>query len=107
MGRRATSRSSSSRTLNELSLLQGKIVTTEEAVAMKMDTIRNRLLFINMLLTMIGLVVSVASLVGSFFGMNVPIPVSYSESPDAFRNILATTLGVTLGTLVTALFIFS
>mmetsp|Transcript_9182 Transcript_9182/g.19597 ORF Transcript_9182/g.19597 Transcript_9182/m.19597 type:complete len:565 (-) Transcript_9182:40-1734(-) len=57
--------------VNELDLLKGQITTTEEQISMMLDTIRNRLLYINTLLSVASLCVAVGSFVGSVFGMNL------------------------------------
>ncbi len=57
--------------VNELDLLKGQITTTEEQISMMLDTIRNRLLYINTLLSVASLCVAIGSFVGSIFGMNL------------------------------------
>jgi len=71
---------------NSLELLNGKIETTEELVEMKLDTIRNRLLFVNTVLTLIMLFVAVGSMVGSIFGMNLIN--GLESSPVAFKQVV-------------------
>ena len=75
---------------NALSLVAGQISTTEDYAARKSDTIRNRLLYTNMLISTMSLAVAMASFVGSIFGMNVPN--AYEESERAFRVIVLTTV---------------
>jgi Mg2+ and Co2+ transporter CorA len=75
---------------NSLELLSGQITTTEQLIDMKLDTIRNRLLFVNTVLSMIMLFVSAASLVGSIFGMNLIN--GLEDSPTAFRQVVIGTL---------------
>ena len=85
-------------TSNQLELLQGQVVTSEELMAMQMDTIRNRLLYMNMVLSVMMLTVSMGALVGSLFGMNL-------------RNNLEDEQGVfgkvVIGTLVGSVLFFS
>lgn len=76
---------------NALSLVQGQINTTEDYAVRKSDTIRNRLLYINMMISVLSLSVAVASFVGSVFGMNVIN--HYEDSPTAFRVIVFSTIG--------------
>jgi magnesium transporter len=76
---------------NALSLVGGQISTTEDYAARKSDTIRNRLLYINMLISIMSLAVAMASFIGSIFGMNVPN--DYEDSERAFRVIALTTVG--------------
>jgi magnesium transporter len=86
---------------NALTLVQGQISTTEDFAVRKSDTIRNRLLYINMMISILSLSVTAGSFVGSIFGMNVPIP--YEGNPDAFGIILGTTVG---GAVVLVVFLF-
>lgn len=76
--------------MNALVLLKGNIVNTEELVSLKMDTIRNRLLYINTVLAAISLSVAVASLIGSIFGMNLTNHIE--TDPTAFRTVVICTL---------------
>uniref|UniRef100_A0A7S1BUK9 Magnesium transporter n=1 Tax=Corethron hystrix TaxID=216773 RepID=A0A7S1BUK9_9STRA len=92
-------------TLNELRLLQGKIANTEEAVMMRMDTIRNRLLFINTMLTLLGLCVSIGSFVAGLFGMNVP-DITMEKVDDAFMKIIMTTMVSIVSLLVITISLF-
>ena len=85
---------------NALTLVQGQINSTEEFAIRKSDTIRNRLLYINMLISIMSLSVALASFVGSVFGMNVIN--HYEDSPTAFRVIVFSTLG---GAIFLVLFI--
>ena len=76
--------------VNALQLLQGKILTTEELVSLQMDTIRNRLLYINTLVSLISLCVGIGSFVGSIFGMNL---INHIETaPHAFIQIVVGTI---------------
>ena len=77
--------------VNELDLLKGQIMTTEEQISMTLDAIRNRLLYINTLLSVASLCVASGSFVGSLFGMNLINPLD--ESGTAFFS-------VTIGTCV-------
>jgi len=77
--------------VNELDLLKGQITTTEEQISMTLDAIRNRLLYINTLLSVASLCVSLGSFIGSIFGMNLT---NHLETqPTAF-------IRVTVGTIV-------
>ena len=75
---------------NSLELVSGQITTTEQLIDMKLDTIRNRLLFVNTVLSLIMLFVTAASVVGSFFGMNLYN--GLEEDPFAFRRVIVGTL---------------
>lgn len=77
--------------VNELDLLKGQIITTEEQISMQLDAIRNRLLFINTLLSVASLCVAIGSFVGSIFGMNLTNHIE--DHPTAFTR-------VTIGTVV-------
>jgi len=75
---------------NTLDLMQGQIDTASELVDQKLDSIRNRILFANMIISVLSLCVASASLVGSLFGMNV---INYLEdSENAFKVITTSTL---------------
>ncbi|CAJ1910601.1 unnamed protein product [Cylindrotheca closterium] len=87
---------------NALNLVQGQVNTTEEFVIRKSDGIRNRLLYINMLVSLLSLAVGGASFVGSMYGMNVPNPMEDDES--AFEFLASITIGGSL-TFVVIVFI--
>ena len=90
---------------NQLDLLKGNVATSEELMAMQLDTVRNRLLLINaILLQVVALSVSVAALVGSIYGMNVIIGVE--DDPTAFRRIVIGTSVSCVLFLVFLLYIF-
>ena len=76
---------------NALSLVQGQINTTEDFAVRKSDTVRNRLLYINLMISILSLAVTLASVVGSMFGMNVIN--HFEDIPSAFRNIILSTIG--------------
>jgi len=80
--------------VNELDLLKGQIMTTEEQISMLLDAIRNRLLYINTLLSVASLCVALGSFVGSIFGMNLRNHIE--EQPTAFVRV---TVGVVVGML--------
>lgn len=82
---------------NSLELLNGKIATTEELVEIKLDTIRNRLLFVTTCLTIVTTLLSACSLVGAIFGTNLMS--GLEDSPTAFSRIW-------IGTVSGALIIF-
>ncbi|KAL3940029.1 MAG: hypothetical protein SGBAC_005358 [Bacillariaceae sp.] len=86
---------------NALNLVQGQVNTTEEFVIQKSDSIRNRLLYINMLISLLSLAVAGASMVGSLFGMNVSNPLEEDET--AFMYLSAITVG---GSIVFTIFVF-
>ena len=78
--------------VNELDLLKGQIMTTEEQISMTLDAIRNRLLYINTLLSVASLCVASGSLVGSIFGMNLK-----STLEDDSTAFVRVTIGVIVG----------
>ena len=78
--------------VNELELLKGQIMTTEEQISMTLDAIRNRLLYINALLSVASLCVALGSFVGSIFGMNLTNHIEYNDT--AFVRV---TVGVIVG----------
>jgi hypothetical protein len=76
---------------NYLDLLQGQINSAKELTDQKLDATRNRLLFANMMISVVTLCVTLASLVGSFLGMNVPNHLE--EDPTAFKKIVGGSVG--------------
>lgn len=76
--------------VNALDLLKGKITNTEELVSLQMDTIRNRLLYINTLVTVISLCVAIGSFIGSIFGMNLTN--GYETDRNAFQYVVYGTM---------------
>ena len=84
--------------VNALSLLEGQINSTEDFAERRSDTIRNRLLYINMIISILTLSATIGALFGSLFGMNVRNHIE--DDPNAFRIIVWTTLfGMTTLTL--------
>ena len=75
---------------NVLTLVQGQINTTEDFAVRKSDTIRNRLLYIQIIVSVASLAVSLGSFVGSIFGMNVIN--HYEDNQNTFRIIVFTTI---------------
>ena len=72
--------------INALSHLSSKIQSTEDAVSMKLDTIRNRLLFINTFVSLVSTSIAASSLIGSIFGMNL---INHLEESDtAFAQVV-------------------
>ncbi|KAL3761391.1 hypothetical protein ACHAW5_005763 [Stephanodiscus triporus] len=74
--------------VNVLDLLKGHIMTTHEQISMTLDSLRNRLLFINTLLSVASLCVTMGSFIGSLFGMNITNPLQ--DTPDS-ENFLQVT----------------
>ena len=85
-------------TANTLELLQGQITSTEELVTMKLDAIRNRLLYISTMVSIASLCVATASLVGSIYGMNLLN--NLENDPNAFAQVLAGALIGSVGLFV-------
>lgn len=81
--------------VNVLDSIQGQIETAAELVDQRLDSVRNRILMANMVLTAMSVSLSVASLVGSLFGMNVPN--SYEDDEVAFRKIVFGTIAGAIG----------
>ena len=80
--------------VNTLELLKGQITSTEELVTMKLDAIRNRLLYISTMVSIASLCVATASLVGSIFGMNLLN--NLENDANAFAQVL---IGTILGSI--------
>jgi len=75
---------------NELELIEGQVNTASELIDQQLDSVRNRILFANMIISVFSLCVATASLVGSLFGMNVPN--SLEDSYSAFTVITTSTI---------------
>ena len=86
---------------NVLELLRQQVATAEELMIMKSDAVRNRLLYINTLVSLLTLAMGTGAFIGSIFGMNL-----YSgleDSPTAFLNvIIGTVVGVFILTIIFA-----
>jgi magnesium transporter len=91
--------------VNALELLKGQILNTEELVSLQMDTIRNRLLYINTVVSLASLSVAMASMIGSVFGMNLINHLEDDE--DAFGKVVIGTLVGTVCFLVVFIWIIS
>eukprot|EP00979_Chaetoceros_neogracilis_P000672 scaffold162_cov267-Chaetoceros_neogracile.AAC.22 len=91
--------------VNALVLLKGNITNTEELVSLQMDTIRNRLLYINTVVSAVSLSVTVASLVGSLFGMNLKNHME--DDPNLFVEVVSGTLVGVVVMLVSILVLIS
>lgn len=89
---------------NQLDLLKSQVTTSEELMAMQLDTVRNRLLLIDAIISIVSLTVSIAALVGSIYGMNVIIGVE--DDPNAFTKIVAGSSVACVILLLLFLFIF-
>ena len=70
---------------NELKLLGKEVDRSEKDLSIRLDSLRNRLLYINTLVTVAGLVISMGSLVAGVFGVSVPF--GLQNDPTAFRRI--------------------
>ena len=91
---------------NALSLIAGQIGTTEDFLTRKSDLIRNRLLYINMMIAVMTLGMAGATFIAGIFGMNVPIP--HTADPTAFPYIVGLSLsGALVFILIVLLFLKS
>jgi magnesium transporter len=90
---------------NTLDLVQGQIDTASELVDQKLDALRNRLLFANMVISVLTLCVATAAMVGSIFGMNLK---NYlADDSNAFRQVTYGTIGGTFAMALVSLFILA
>lgn len=80
---------------NQLDLLNGQVTSSEELMAMQLDTVRNNLLYINAVVSVFTLTISIAALVGSIYGMNVIN--GREEDPGAFTTIV---IGTSIGCVI-------
>jgi hypothetical protein len=92
---------------NALDLIQGQVDTASELVDQKLDSVRNRILYANMVISVISLCVASASLVGSFFGMNLPNELETDS--EAFKQVVTTTVAgaMVLGLIILAALLYS
>ncbi|KAL3807944.1 hypothetical protein ACHAXA_006822 [Cyclostephanos tholiformis] len=82
--------------VNTLDLLKGQIMTTQEQISMTLDALRNRLLFINTLLSLASLCVTIGSFIGSLFGMNITNPLQdMPDSTNFLKVVWVTSASVT------------
>ena len=91
--------------VNALDLLRNQITTTEALMNMKLDSVRNRLLYINTVVSVVTLAVTVGALVGSLFGMNLYN--GLEDSPTAFGQIVIGTCVGMVGMLIVLGYLFS
>jgi magnesium transporter len=75
---------------NALHLIQGQIDTASELVDQKLDSVRNKILFANMIISVFSLCVASASLVGSIFGMNLTNGLEFDN--NAFKQVAVGTV---------------
>jgi len=91
--------------VNALELLKGNILNTEELVSLKMDTVRNRLLYINTMVSVFSLCIAGASLIGSLFGMNLKN--NLEEDENAFLHVIFGTVAGCLALLTLFIILIS
>ena len=84
-------------TTNALDLVKNEMITTEELMNMKLDAVRNRLLYINTITAFSTLTVTIASFIGAIYGMNLtnPLEGKTGENPAHAWNqvVLWTCIG--------------
>ncbi|XP_038713039.1 magnesium transporter MRS2-1-like isoform X1 [Tripterygium wilfordii] len=76
-------------TLNKLTTLREYIDDTEDYINIRLDSVRNRLILVELLLATATFVVAIIGLVAGVFGMNFPVPMFYN--PRAFKWVLIIT----------------
>lgn len=74
---------------NDLMLIQKKASRAEKEVQMDLDALRNRLLYINTMISVGSLIFAMGSFIGGMFGVNVPFRLN--NDPSAFPKIWITT----------------
>lgn len=89
---------------NALELLKQEVAGSEELMNMKLDTVRNRLLYINTVVSLLTLVVGIGSFIGAIFGMNLLN--GLEEDPHAFKHVVLGTCFGALGLLVLLVVVF-
>ena len=70
-------------TTNALDLVKNEMNTTEELMNMKLDAVRNRLLYINTITAFTTLTVTIGSFIGAIFGMNLVNPLQGGPEEDS------------------------
>lgn len=68
---------------SEAGLLNTAIDDTENLVEIHLDTMQNRLLLVDLIITVIMAILSFASMVTAIFGMNIPLPVGMAQLPTS------------------------
>jgi Mg2+ and Co2+ transporter CorA len=76
--------------MNTLDLVDGQLESASDFYEQHLDATRNKILLANMLLTTGALCLTAATVVGSFFGMNVAVP--GEGDPGFFTPIVAVTM---------------
>jgi Mg2+ and Co2+ transporter CorA len=78
-------------TTNALDSVKSQLNTTEELMNMKLDAVRNRLLYINTVTAFVTLIVTIGSFIGSIYGMNLYN--GLEDSPNTWNQVVFGTLG--------------
>ena len=81
----------------QIKMLQARVQSAQEVFAINVDLMRNRVLRITLLLTMVSTSFASAATMGAFFGMNVKLPGSLDTNPEAFMYITLGALGLGAG----------
>ena len=87
-------------TINAMDYLKTILANTDALIDQKLDTIRNRLLYVNTIVGLLSFIVATGSLVGSFFGMNLTNFLEDDE--NAFRQVV---IGTVVGLFCMLLFL--
>lgn len=74
---------------NDLMLLHKKVSRAETELQMNLDALRNRLLYINTMISVGSLIFGMGSFIGGMFGVNIPFRLN--NDPSAFPKIWITT----------------
>eukprot|EP00624_Nannochloropsis_granulata_P001036 evm.model.NODE_14694_length_7698_cov_13.089114.3 len=81
----------------QIKILQARVQSAQEVFAINVDLMRNRVLRITLLLTVVSTSLASAATMGAFFGMNVKLPGSLDTNPEAFMYITIGALGLGAG----------
>ena len=71
----------------QIKMLQARVQSAQEVFSINVDLMRNRVLRITLLLTILSTSLASAATIGAFFGMNVRLPESLETHPEAFAWI--------------------
>lgn len=81
----------------QIKILQARVQSAQEVFAINVDLMRNRVLRVTLLLTVVSTSLASAATMGAFFGMNVKLPGSLDTNPEAFMYITIGALGLGAG----------
>jgi magnesium transporter len=88
----------------KLSVLQMQIQNAEELLQLRLDTSRNQILVVEMIISVITCSLSFGSFIGSMFGMNLPTKLYYGDDTPFTVTFILTVLLMFSGAILTILY---